>query len=92
MNKPISNVIAKAKNTDRLGNVYTVMVKDNGSVLLHNQHRILMHLSTVTFMIVDGMGYESHAMQVKMTARKSKNSEELVANLKNLTMIDWEVA
>lgn len=74
--------------TDGCGNTNTIYVHADGQVLMCNQHRISMSLSSVGFMISSATanGYVAKAAAVRTAARAG------LATLRAVTQLDWKAA
>ncbi|MNB92523.1 hypothetical protein D3C75_396270 [compost metagenome] len=73
----------KYQRTDTMGNVDTLIVRDDNAVRMHNQHRIPECLSNVAFNIPNVNGYVAQANAVRDAARLG------LAELRRVTKLDW---
>jgi hypothetical protein len=73
----------KYQHTNNMGNTHTIIVRDDNSVVMHNQHRIPECLSNVAFLMQNVNGYAAQATQVRVAARIG------LEQLRTVTKLDW---
>ena len=73
----------KYQRTDNMGNTSTIIVRDDGAVSMHNQHRVPESLSNVAFLMKNVNGYAAQATEVRVAARLG------LEQLRRVTMLDW---
>lgn len=83
VSKVAAPLAARFQWRDSLGNTTTVFVRDDGRVYACNQHRLLVCLSNVGFMIRDVNGTAAEVAAVKAAARAG------LAELRRVTRLDW---
>ena len=68
---------------DGIGNTQTIIVRDDDTVVMHNQHRIATSLANVAF-LTDANGTAAQAALVRIAARRG------LAYLRDVTKLDWK--